>query len=190
MTNSASGKIARFCRLIILLTTLSNLSMAQTKPFIPTGFKVPDKFENQHFRLRMLTVNDVVKDYDAVMTSIDHLQGVFGPKSRWPRKELTLEQDLIDLGWHQKEFQRRSSFAYTVMNKEESKCLGCVYINPSSKIAFDAEVYLWVRQSEFESGLDPVLFNTVKNWIKQVWPFQKVAYPGREINWEEWELLQ
>jgi len=164
--------------------------MAQTKPFIPTNFKVPDKLENQHFRLRMLNVNDVVKDYDAVMTSIDHLQGVFGPRSKWPRKELTLEQDLIDLGWHQKEFQRRSSFAYTVMNKEESICLGCVYINPSSKIAFDAEVYLWVRQSEFDSGLDPVLFDAVKNWINQDWPFKKVAYPGRDVTWIEWELLE
>ena len=93
--------------------------MAQTKPFIPTDFKVPDKLENQHFRLRMLTVNDVVKDYDAVMTSIDHLQGVFGPKSKWPRKELTLEKDLIDIGWHQKEFPRSSSFAYKVRNQEE-----------------------------------------------------------------------
>ena len=164
--------------------------MAQTKHFIPTDFIVPDKFEYQHFRLRMLTVNDVVKDYDVVMTSIDHLQGVFGPKSKWPRKELTLEQDLIDLGWHQKEFQRRSSFAYTVMNKEESICLGCVYINPASKIAFDAEVYLWVRLSEFENGLDPVLFNAVKNWIKQKWPFHMVAYPGRDISWVEWELLK
>ncbi len=190
MTNSASGKTSRFCRLIIILATLSYPSMAQTKQFIPTDFKVPDKFENQRFRLRMLTVNDVVKDYDAVMTSIDHLQGVFGPKSKWPRKELTLEQDLIDLGWHQKEFQRRSSFAYTVMNKDESKCLGCVYINPSSKIDFDAEVYLWVRQSEFDSGLDPVLFDAVKNWIKKEWPFHKVAYPGRDISWIEWESLK
>ena len=182
MTDSVLGKVARFCTLIILLSTLSNLSMAQTKPFIPTDFKVPDKLEYQYFRLRMLTVNDVVKDYDAVMTSIEHLRGVFGPKSKWPGKELTLEQDLIDLGWHQKEFQRRFSFAYTVMNKEESQCLGCVYINPSPKVAFDAVVYLWVRQSEYENGLDPVLFNAVKDWIKQDWPFKKVAYPGREIN--------
>jgi hypothetical protein len=190
MTNSTSGKIARPCRLIILLVTLSNLSMAQTKQFVPTDFKVSEKFENQYFRLRMLTVNDVVKDYDAVMKSIEHLQGVFGPRSKWPRKELTLEQDLIDLGWHQKEFQRRSSFAYTVMNREESQCLGCVYINPTSKIDFDAEVYLWVRQSEFESGLDPILFDAVKNWIKKEWPFKKVAYPGRDISWKEWELLK
>ena len=65
-----------------------------------------------------------------------------------------------------------------------------VFNNPSLKTDFDAEAYLWVRQSEFESGLDPILFDAVKNWIKKEWPFKKVAYPGREIIWEEWEQLQ
>jgi hypothetical protein len=37
-------------------------------------------FENEHFRIRMLTVDDVVNDYDVVMTSIDHLQGSFWPE--------------------------------------------------------------------------------------------------------------
>jgi len=151
-----------------------------SKYFVSDNFKVPEKLETDTFRLRMLTVNDVVKDYDAVMTSIDHLQGVFGKQSMWPSKELTLEQDLIDLGWHQKEFQRRTSFAYTLMNLDESECLGCVYIFPSENHAIDAEILMWVRQSEFEKGLDSVLFDTVRNWITKEWPFKNVLYPGRE----------
>ena len=55
-----------------------------------SGRNVQDDFKNQHIRLRMLSVNEVVKDYDAVMRSIDHLQGVFGQKSKWPGKELTI----------------------------------------------------------------------------------------------------
>jgi hypothetical protein len=162
----------------------------QDIPFVPSEFKVPVLLENQYFRIRMLTVNDVVKDYDAVMTSIDHLQGVFGTESTWPDAELTLEQDLIDLGWHQKEFQRRSSFAYTVMNMDESQCLGCIYINPSSKVNYDTEIYLWVRKSAFENGLDPILYDTVKKWIINEWPFKKVAYPGREVSWGKWDQMK
>ena len=30
-------------------------------PFIPTDFTVPEKLENNEFRLRMLTVNDVIR---------------------------------------------------------------------------------------------------------------------------------
>jgi len=149
-------------------------------PFVPENFQVPEKLETDTFRLRMLTVNDVVKDYDAVMTSIDHLKGVFGKRSTWPSKELTLEQDFIDLDRHQKEFQQRTSFAYTVMNLDESQCLGCVYLVPSQNEEVDAKIYLWVRQSEFEKGLDPILFDTVRNWITNVWPFKKVLYPERE----------
>ena len=103
------------------------------KKLIPPDFQIPEVLEADRFRLRMLKVTDVVKDYDAVMTSIDHLQGIFGVRSKWPSKDLTFEQDLIDLGWHHKEFQTRSSFAYTVMNPGESQCLGCVYIFPPTK---------------------------------------------------------
>lgn len=175
--------------LFLLISSCSVLFSQSTDPFVPSNFKVPQKLEEEKFRLRMLTVNDVVKDYDAVMTSIDHLKGVFGPQSKWPSKELTLEQDLIDLGWHQKEFQRRTSFAFTVINIDESKCIGCVYIDPTVKFGYDAEVYLWVRKSEFDTGLDPILFEAVKNWVEKEWPFKKVAYPGREIDWTTWQAL-
>jgi len=147
---------------------------------VPEDFKVPEKLETDKFRLRMLTIHDLDKDYDAVMSSIDHLQGVFGDRSKWPSPDLTKDQDLIDLGWHQKEFQLRSSFAYTVMSLDESECLGCIYIFPSTDPGFEAEVYMWVRKSAFDEGLDPILEKTVKNWIKSSWPFQKVSYPGRE----------
>ncbi len=115
--------------------------MAQSpNPFVPEAFKVPEKLETPEFRLRMLTVNDVVKDYDSVMTSVAHLKSVW-PGGSWP-EGLTFEQDLIDLGWHQKEFQRRKSFAYTVVTPSESQVTGCVYINPTTKRGYDAVVYL------------------------------------------------
>jgi len=156
--------------------------------FVPAGVTVPIGIESDYFRVRMLTVNDLVKDYDAVMSSVDHLQGVFGPCSSWPIG-LTLEQDLIDLGWHQKEFQRRSSFAYTVMSPDESECLGCVYMYPSEKSGHDAKVILWVRHSEFESGLDEKLYLAVKAWLSAEWWFKSAAFPGREMSRQDWEGL-
>ena len=41
-------------------------------PFVPREYGVPESLEVDEFRLRMLTVNDVVKDYGAVMSSVDH----------------------------------------------------------------------------------------------------------------------
>jgi hypothetical protein len=173
----------------IFLIGLQHTIMAQSKTLVPTNFIVPDTLENEHFRIRMLSVNDVVKDYDAVMSSIDHLKSMY-PTSSWPSKDLTFEQDLIDLGWHQKEFQRRSSFAYTVVSLDENQVLGCLYINPTTKGDYDASITMWVRASEVDNGLDSILFDSVKKWISEDWPFQKVAYPGREINWTDWSSLK
>jgi hypothetical protein len=153
-------------------------------PFVPPEFEVPERLETSEFRLRMLTVNDVVKDYDAVMTSAEHLRKVF-PGGSWP-EGLTLEQNLIDLGWHQKEFQKRRSFAYTVVTPSESAVVGCVYIDPTRKRGYDAEIHLWARQSELASGLETRLYTAVKEWINREWPFEKPAFPGRDIEWDGW----
>ena len=172
----------------VLLLLFGSIAMAQsTNPFVPAAFRIPETLETREFRLRMLTVNDVVKDYDAVMTSVEHLKTVW-PGSGWP-EGLTLEQDLIDLGWHQKEFQRRRSFAYTVVTPSESMVTGCVYINPTPKRGYDAVVYLWARQSELSGGLESRLYGAVKEWVAKEWPFANVAYPGRDIAWDAWNAI-
>jgi len=158
--------------------------MAESATFVPSEFKVPEMLETKDFRLRMLTVNDVVKDYDAVMTSAQHLKTIW-PGGKWP-DGLTLEQNLIDLGWHQKEFQTRRSFAYTVVTPSESHVTGCVYIVPTRKSGYDAEVYLWARQSELAGGLESTLYAAVREWLSAEWPFKKVAFPGRDIDWDTW----
>lgn len=161
-----------------------------TKKFVSDDFEVPTKLETGRFRLRMLSVNDVDKDYEAVIESIDDLKGFFGPKSKWPSPNMSKEEELEDLRLHQEEFENRKSFAYTVVMLDESHCLGCVYIFPSRKKVFDADVFMWIRQSELTSGLDEFLFSTVKKWIEEKWPFDKVAYPGRQISWDEWENIE
>jgi len=160
--------------------------VVESKPFVPAEFDVPVVLENQYFRIRTLTVNDLVKDYDAVMSSLDHLKGVFGPDSTWPSKGLSLEQDLLDLGWHQEEFEIRSSFAYTVVSLDEERVIGCLYVSPTKKQNFDAEIIMWVRQDVVDDGYDEILFSTVKEWISKEWPFGNPGYPGREIVWDEW----
>lgn len=156
-------------------------------PFVPTDFIVPQVLKTEGFHLRMLTVNDVVKDFDAVMSSVEHCKTVWGDK--WP-EGLTLEQNLIDLGWHQKEFQTRRSFTYTVVTPDETMVLGCVYLLPTRKAGSDAEVYLWIRQSHLASGLETLLYDAVRHWVTSAWPFESVAYPGRSISLAEWRAIE
>ncbi len=85
---------------------------------------------------------------------------------------------------------KKVSFRISENKYGESQCLGCIYIFPPTKSGFDAEVYMWVRKSAYDEGLDPILYETVKNWIAEKWPFKKVAYPGRDINWGAWKSLE
>lgn len=156
-----------------------------TTPFVPTDFEIPARLETAEFKLRMPTVDDAIKDYDAVMSSVEHLSTIW-PGGSWP-SGLTLRQNLVDLGWHEKEFQLRRSFAYTVLSPEEDRVVGCVYINPSLKEGHDAVVYLWARQSELSAGLEERLYAAVKNWLQVAWPFVAIAFPGRDVTWEAWQ---
>jgi hypothetical protein len=156
--------------------------------FLPDDFEIPTLVETSRFRIRPITIHDVVKDYDAVMTSAAHLRATL-PLWGWPPDDLTLEQDLIDLGWHQKEFQLRSSFDYAVMSLDEQRLLGCVYVDPAEKQGAEAEITFWVRADELDTGLESELEATVRQWIAEVWPFKSVAYPGRDVSWAAWDAL-
>ena len=139
---------------------------------VPDGFEVPLGLEHERFRLRKLTIDDVVKDFAAINDRVDH-EGAPRP----PFVE-TIGLNLVDLGWHQKEFELRRSFAYTVVAPDESQVLGCLYLNPSE--THDARVSLWVRRTAFEAGLDPVLEETVREWVATRWPFERVTYGERD----------
>jgi hypothetical protein len=158
-----------------------------SRPLVPEGFVVPERLAGDGFHLRMLSIHDVVKDYDAVMTSVEGLVGGMDPDDDWPLG-LTLEEDLIDLAWHQREFTQRHSFAYTVMAPDESSCLGCVYLLPTGSPGHDAQAFYWVRTSEAASGLDERLGAALRAWLRDLWPFASVAFPGREIAWANWSL--
>ena len=142
------------------------------RPLVPDDFDVPATLEHDRFRLRKLTVDDVVKDLEAIHARV----APGGAPDPW--SETTLRANLVDLGWHEKEFELRRSFAYTVVRPDESLVIGCVYLNPSDEA--DAEVRLWVRQEAWDEGLDPVLEAEVRRWVAESWPFESVAWRERE----------
>ena len=148
-------------------------------PFLPPTFTIPAVVETERFRMRSITIHDAFKDYDAVMSSREHLWDRFGAIWGWPAADLAIEQNIIDLAWHQKEFQLRSSFDYAVMSLDESRLLGCVYIDPPQEPGTDAEVWLWARQSELSTGLEDYLSQFVASWLASAWPFRKVTMCGQ-----------
>ena len=135
------------------------------------GFEVPHGLEHGRFRLRKLTIDDVVKDFEAINERVDH-EGLAQPPFVG-----TIALNLVDLGWHQKEFELRRSFAYTVVAPDESDVLGCVYRYPSE--THDARVRMWVRREAWEDGLDPIVEAALREWLEREWPFETVDWGER-----------
>lgn len=173
---------------LIALTGAHTAQAQSAYPFVNDEFAVPEELVTPDFRLRMLTIHDVVKDYEAVIVSKPQLLELFPQWGPWP-EGLTLEDDLIDLAWHQREFTIRNSFAYTVVSLDGSRIVGCVYINPTRAVGYDAEVLFWARESAQGDPADRALEAAVRGWVATEWQFANPAFPGRDMSWEEWKAI-
>ncbi len=147
------------------------------RKIVPTNFKVPEKYETDTFLLTPLNVNDLIQDYEAVMVSVGHLKGLMD-QSVWP-EGLTIEDNLVDLGWHQREFSLAHSFAYAVRGTQNKTYLGCCYIYPSNDRRFEIQVFYWIREDRNPEVLEMQLGKCLRDWLKTSWPFCTVDYPGR-----------
>ena len=121
------------------------------RPFVPQKFKIPEVVTTEKYRIRLLEMNDLAKDYNAYMTSIDHVQGVFDPNDvRWPTKDVSIRLALADLGFCEWEHYKRTSFSYGVFSLDDAIELGCIYVHQTWKPHCDAQLIVWVRQRDLE----------------------------------------
>jgi RimJ/RimL family protein N-acetyltransferase len=145
--------------------------------FVPADFVVPLRLETPHFRLEPLGPEHNRSDYDAWSSSVEHINATPGwPESSWPR-EMTVEENRADLQRHADDFENRSGFTYTVLDRS-GDVVGCVYIYPAPDESHDARVSSWVRASRAE--LDEPLWRAVSDWLAAEWPFETADYAARE----------
>jgi hypothetical protein len=133
------------------------------------------------FRLEILAPVHNERDYEAWMSSVEHIHATAGFAPRdwlgdddWPTP-MTLDQNLADLEQHQREYVAREAFAYSVVDGDE--VIGCVYIAPDGSGAADAMVRSWVRASRAER--DAHLAVEIDQWLREAWPFRSWRWPGR-----------
>lgn len=159
--------------------------------FYPDDAPVPEMLRTEEFLLRPLRATDVRLDYDAVISSRAEL--LLGSGGTWPREGFTLEENLVDLQRHEQEHRDRVAFTYTIMNLEETECLGCLYIVPPERlIVSDGEgdeslsertafVSFWVRHSRLADGLDRRLLQALIPWFQNEWAFLRVLFIAQQI---------
>lgn len=45
------------------------------------------------------------------------------------------------------------------------------------------------RQPLTHEHFDPPRLAVVRRWLAEDWPLARVAYPGRDPSWQEWDAL-
>ncbi len=156
-------------------------------PFFPEDAPVPAGLRTDEFVLRMLAATDVELDYDAVMASRNLLHLRSG--GSWPREGFTLAENLTDLQEHEADFHARRGFTYTIMNSDETQCLGCLYIYPlgvilrrtgvdeaeMAKVKDEvAEASFWVRQERIADNLDQRVLAALLLWLRRDFAFSRL----------------
>lgn len=161
----------------------------RASPFIPANVNPPTLVEAKTFKLVPLGPALVKIDYDAYMSSIEHLQRTFTRGTDWPHAGITDADAMRDMAAEQARFRNRRSFAYAVLTPDGRRERGSVYVSPSPVPGHDAVVRLWVTKAEYDAGFDAALYAWVTDWIRRDWPFTRVAYPGRSIDWDRWDAM-
>lgn len=156
--------------------------------FVSKDFKAPYQIKTNTFVLRKLTVEEVQKDYEAVMSSRENLRQIFKENDEWPSENMTIEENYRDLKEHQDEFDKNEGFAYTIVTPDNTKCIGCLYIYPFPYGVYDSRVYYWFID-EVNEILSAPFHDFINGWIPEVFNLKNIVYPGRTVSHAEFKTL-
>lgn len=174
------------------------------QPVVPPDFVVPLELNTPRFVLRPLGPEHNLADHRAWTASAAHILATpgFGPPHDWPPPDgLSPEENLKDLEAHQRDFQARTGFTYTVLDPTAADLdfgdpiavdptvanpvIGCVYIygdetvpaEPTKPDRRAVRVRSWVVADRSE--LDRELWSAVSRWLESSWPFGSIRYAPR-----------
>ena len=132
------------------------------------GRDIPRRERLGPFLLRILGVDDLDEDMAAIKESEASLVGV--SDGDWPLG-LTREADLIDLAWHQREFEAQRSFAWVIADAETDAYLGCAYIYPEWDAEGPLQAWWWFRDGARSRGDLAAFEGLFKAWLDgPPWP--------------------
>jgi len=166
--------------LVVASPTTTNAYATGKTKFVPDDFMAPPPPTVGEYVWNILEPDILSADYGALM----HVTGRSGPM------KITKDEDYGELKRHRWEFQHLTSFAYGILTPDGAEEVACVYVNPSKKEGFDATVRIMMTERGAKEGLEPILLEKVREWVKTSWPFAKVAYPGIDVSTTAWNALQ
>ncbi len=172
-------------------------------PFTETTEPVPAELKTDEFVLRPIVADDTEMDYAAVMETREYLR--LWRQSTWPEDDFTVEANRVDLIDMEQRHAAHRAFNYTVLDPAGTRCVGCVYVFPTSAAFLtkctvvplgddewadvDAVVFFWARLPEMKRGMDERLLAALRAWFTNEWKLEKTVYVTSEQFTQQVELL-
>jgi len=151
--------------------------------FFPKNKEVPSELLLEGIKVRQLKRTDNELDYRAV------LESGFRPEG-FPK-----EENLRQIARHEQDHNKKREFAFTILDKDETVCYGCLFIKPivpflkfaffNDRIFEDLNIKttspgfsFWITPKAWKMGLYPKLLHKLGDWFKNEWPFEEWFFLG------------
>lgn len=173
-------------------------------PFTDLVDPVPAELKTAEFVLRPIGPDDAELDYAAVMDTREYLRQ--WRQSSWPEDDFTVEANRKDLVELEERHAAHRAFTYTVLDLTGTRCLGCVYVFPTSATflaactvrpvadeewgSVDAVVFFWVRSTQMAGGMDERLLSALRAWFRDTWRFGKTLYATSAGSTQQVQLVE
>ncbi|MGH3713212.1 MAG: GNAT family N-acetyltransferase [Micromonosporaceae bacterium] len=153
---------------------------------LPQGYAAPAELAYQDIRARTISRADLAEDVKGINASLELIQRTRG--GGWPTEPVTEEFNYVDLVWHELEFREGYSFAYAVYD-DAGRYLGCCYLYPMGRrteltdelLRYDVDVSWWVTPAAYRQGYYARLYDALRHWIAEAFPFSAAYYSNLEI---------
>lgn len=139
---------------------------------------VPDALKAPRFVMEPLEEKHAELDFQALMSCRARLREEL-QWGEWPPEDFTLQLNRSDLKRHHNEFVRGEAFAYTILRRDRSRCIGCVYLERCVEIE-GAQLAFWVIDEALD--IEAVLVTEVLQWVHRDWSINRVLIPLHETN--------
>lgn len=161
--------------------------LSVSHPWKP-DFAPPAEITSSRVYLEPLTPDHTALDFAAVKSSSDHLRETL-QWGNWPPADMSIDDNRIALENHWTEFENHEAYAYTVLSPDKNSCLGCIYLNPSTRSKTSLSVIFWVRADQLATGLDIHLVETIIAEVQKSWPVDVIEFPIPSQNRRGLEIL-
>jgi hypothetical protein len=147
--------------------------------FVPDQCDVPVGIRTELFIIEPLAERHNESDYAAWTSSRQQIKATpgFTGDTLWVDDDFSLADNAASIAKHASDFAKRTEFNYAVLDPGSQEVIGSVYIRPSARDEYDADVRSWVRADRAE--LDKPLYDLVSGWRADAWPFRNPAYAKR-----------